>query len=610
MSNVYALRESTTLPHRSAQVPRDTFVATLESGGLTIAFQPIASTQGGEIFAHEALVRGPVGTPLHSPDALLSTARDLGLLYEFEIRCAQLAIQTWGQRDEPGRLFVNISASALVQALKSNSTLALKEKILGAGVLPRMLVLELTEHERVSDMDSLLHAAGVVHSAGISLALDDFGDGRSSLRLWSELQPDYVKIDKYFTRDVSRRAQNLLTLKALMQIAETFGTALIAEGIETPEDARVIRDLGIAYGQGYLIGRPAPTTRERIEPEAAAVLTDRRVAVFPERRRAFPLAQLRDMSVVSAPVISRSTSNDRVAEIFLRAPELHALALVDEERPHAIINRVGFLNSYAMPYFKELHGRKSCQMMANISPRLIERAHDIDELVGILTSQDQRYLTDGVIVTENGRYVGLATGEQLVRKVTETRIEAARHANPLTFLPGNIPITEHLERLVGRGTNFVACYADMNHFKPFNDIYGYWRGDDMIRLAAQLAVAHCDPQQDFVGHVGGDDFIWVFQSADWQVRVTRIIAEFATRACEMFDPAARERGGIEAEDRHGVVRFFPCTTISVGAVSVKEGMYRNAQQVANAAAFAKQDAKRRDAPFTFVETAVPQATAV
>ena len=105
---------------------------------------------------------------------------------------------------------------------------------------------------------------------------------------------------------------------------------------------------------------------------------------------------------------------------------------------------------------------------ANCEPCLIERNHRIDELVGILTADDQRYLADGFIVTENGRYLGLGTADQLVRSVTETRIEAARHANPLTFLRGNVPISQHLDRLLKSGADFVACYADLNDLKPFN----------------------------------------------------------------------------------------------------------------------------------------------
>ena len=211
-----------------------------------------------------------------------------------------------------------------------------------------------------------------------------------------------------------------------------------------------------------------------------------------------------------------------------------------------------------------------------------------------MTSQDQRYLSDGFVVTENGRYVGLGTGDQLVRSVTELRLEAARHANPLTFLPGNIPISLHIKRLLDSGAAFVACYLDMNHFKPFNDQYGYWQGDEMIRLLARLAAAHSDPQRDFVGHVGGDDFLILFQSTDWRQRCERVIREFAELARELYDEAARQAGGIQAEDRHGVLRFFPFTTLSVGALRVEGGQFADAEEVASRAALAKRQAKVAD----------------
>ena len=182
-----------------------------------------------------------------------------------------------------------------------------------------------------------------------------------------------------------------------------------------------------------------------------------------------------------------------------------------------------------------------------------------------------------------------------MRSVTEARIESARHANPLTFLPGNIPISLHIERLLANDIEFVACYADLNHFKPFNDHYGYWRGDEMIRLLARLITRHCDPRRDFVGHVGGDDFLMLFQSADWLLRCERIVADFAQQALGLFDEQAQRAGGIEGEDRHGVTRFFPCTTLSIGAVQIAPGSFRRAEDVANLAAAAKHNAKRTGA---------------
>lgn len=577
--------------------------ALMRGNGLHPVFQPIVSLCDGDIYSHEALIRGPHGTVLQAPDALFAAAAWESLNFEFENFCVVAALDRWGALLETGHLFVNISAEVLVQLVKRCGRDVLVELISGLGVVPRMLVLEITEHERVTDMDCLASVVAEVRSVGVSLALDDFGDGRSSLRLWSQLKPEFVKIDKYFTKDISQHADKLKTIQALQQIAAIFGTALVAEGIETDDDLRVMRDLGISYGQGYLLGRPAALPHELIEAKALEVIRDRRVAVYPEPSRAASHGgQLDRIAGIEAPAVGLSTTNDELASLFAQHRELHAVAVIDGARPVGIINRSRFMNEYSKLYYREVWGRKSCRVHANLQPRLIERNHKVDELVGILTSDDQRYLADGFIVTDNGRYVGLGTGEQLVRSVTEMRIEAARHANPLTFLPGNIPISRHIERLLSSGGEFVACYADLNNFKPFNDQYGYWRGDEMIRLVARLALAHCDPQRDFVGHVGGDDFIILYQSTDWQRQCRQIVAEFAHHAIALFDATARQAGGIHAEDRFGVSRFFPLTTISIGAVRIQGDEFSSAEQVASAAARAKHDAKIHGAGLVIRDT--------
>jgi diguanylate cyclase (GGDEF)-like protein len=505
------------------------------------------------------------------------------------------ALNIWGQIKAPGLLFVNISASALMQLCSTRGADDLLEQIVRSGVLPRELVLEITEHERISDMDLLSDTLSSLRGKGIGLALDDFGDGHSSLRLWSQLKPDIVKIDRYFIKDVSTQGDKVKTIQALQQIATIFGSQLVAEGIETADDLRVLRDMGLAFGQGYFLAYPEIAPAISVAANVQSVLNERQVAVFPELSRAASSGQIRNLSITPAPTVVDGNSNDFVARIFLGNPALHAVAVLEGSRPLGIINRAQFMNEYSKLYYREVWGRKSCAMHTNRAPRIVERDHNIDELVGILTSQDQRYLSDGFIVTENGHYVGLGTGDQLVRSVTETRIEAARHANPLTFLPGNIPISQHIERLLKKQVSFVACYADLNNFKPYNDYYGYWRGDEMIRLIASVAMEQCDPQRDFLGHVGGDDFLLLFQSTDWLQRCERLVADFNARALEMFDEKARAAGGIHAEDRHGVPRFFPCTTVSIGAVSIDGHRYSRAEEVANLAASAKHDAKQSGA---------------
>jgi diguanylate cyclase (GGDEF)-like protein len=352
-----------------------------------------------------------------------------------------------------------------------------------------------------------------------------------------------------------------------------------------------VRDLGIELGQGYFLGYPEGVPARSISPQAAAVVASSKIAVLPALTRVARADFTVERLSSPVPAIEQTALVDDVGKLFAQDEALRSLAIVSDGRPVGLLNQQSFLSRYAKPYFKELYGRKSCMLFANTSPLLLDKHTGLEALTGVLTSPDQRYPTEGFIVTEGGRFHGLGTGEQLVRVVTEVRIEAARHANPLTFLPGNIPISEHISRLIASGGEFVACYGDLNDFKRFNDHCGYWRGDEMIRRVARSIVAQSDARRDFVGHVGGDDFVVLFQSEDWMDRRERIISTLNEKALSLFDDDAMARGGIDTDDRHGVRRFFKFTTLSIGAVRIRAGQYSRPELVASAAAAAKHKAK-------------------
>jgi len=579
---------------RPAAAARTPSVLNLIDGGqLVMAFQPIAQLGDGMVYGHEALVRPPAHSGFAGPDQLFAAARAQGIEIELELHCVRLALASWAHTQSAGRLFINISARALTTALAQRDIDEIFSLTGRGSLAPAGLVVELTEHEHVRDFDALGAAVARLRRHGARLALDDFGDGRSSLRLWSELKPEIVKIDKYFAHELHRHPEKLQTMRALLQISQTLGSVMVAEGIEDADELRVLRDLGIHLGQGWLLGRPAALPVAQVLPEARTVIQSSEVAVFPERRRATQQrANVRTLMEVVAPVAA-SVSNDSLFERFAADEDLRAVAIVSGEQPIGLVARQRFIDNYAKPFFKELHGRKSCTSYADLSPRLVEIHHGLDELTAVLTSDDQRYLSEGFIVVENGVYRGLGSGEQLVRSVTEARIEAARHANPLTLLPGNIPLTQHIQRLLAGERVFAASYCDLNHFKPYNDQYGYWRGDEMILLLARVLCEEASPMRDFVGHVGGDDFVLLFQSEDWLARCERIIARFNEAARALYDDEARDAGGVTAEDRHGVMRFHPLTTLSIGVVLVDTRQFTQAEDVASAAALAKRQAKRQ-----------------
>ena len=231
---------------------------------LRTVFQPIVDMASGSVYAHEQLVRGPRKQPLRSPDSLRVAAQREGLLQDFEIACAALSLRRWARRETPGKLFVNIGATALCRTAAGLSSTDIARGLRSLGVDPQCLVLELTEHEEVEDLHALADAIDRLHTVGVAIAIDDFGNSRYGLRMWAELRPDIVKIDAYFVRDASRRPEARRMLRTLVELAATFGTRLVAEGVETAEDLTVVRDLGIDFAQGFLLGKPSPEPVDRI----------------------------------------------------------------------------------------------------------------------------------------------------------------------------------------------------------------------------------------------------------------------------------------------------------------------------------------------------------
>lgn len=556
-------------------------------------FQPIANFADASLLGYEALLRGPKGSCLQTPLALFDAARAVGADVELELLCCAAAVREFVRLGLPGKLFLNLSCPALM-ALARRGDAAL-QTLLGSAerVAPQRIIVELTQQHRVNSLNELAWAVRCLREAGVGIALDAFGGGTANLQLWAEIAPEIVKIDRYFVQGIDQQAARFEMVRAMQQLADAMNSEIVAVGIEREAELAVLRDIGIAYGQGYLIGYPESEPGHRLDESIVRRLRSTQIAVYPDSaapRNEATACQL----LIAAPVVAPSMSNDRLEAFFNGHPELHAVAVVDDGCPVGLINRRSFLDRYAQRYHKELFGRRGCALFMNENPLLIEHDTPLELLMKVLRGDDQRYLTDGYIIVDGGRYLGLGTGEELVHAVTELRIEAARHANPLTFLPGNIPISEHIARLLASGAEFAACYFDLNDFKPYNDLYGYWRGDEMIKLAASVIARNADPLRDFVGHVGGDDFVVLFQSDDCLLRCQRIVDAFNSEARKLFDAEEVAKGGIHGDDRRGTPTFFPLTTIAIGVVMVKPGFFVRAEDVASAAARAKRQAKQRN----------------
>ncbi len=263
-----------------------TVAQVLARRALKAHYQPIVELKTGTVMGHESLIRGPVDSPLQFPDTLFAAARGEGLTFQLERACLVEGLRSWASQVQDKRLFVNLSAQTLVTMVDQISLAGMMQSLQEMAIAPSALVIEITEHENVADLPRLIQVGSELRALGLRFALDDFGDGRSSLRLWAELRPEYVKIDKYFVHDVHNEAVKVQTLKGLTRLAETFGTLLVAEGIETEDELQIVRDLGIDFGQGYFLGRPHPVPAMTILSPAAETIASSQIAVLPELTRA------------------------------------------------------------------------------------------------------------------------------------------------------------------------------------------------------------------------------------------------------------------------------------------------------------------------------------
>ncbi|MGF6207321.1 bifunctional diguanylate cyclase/phosphodiesterase [Pseudomonas frederiksbergensis] len=556
----------------------------LAQSGLHSLFQPIISLSERRIVGYEALSRGPSNSPLHSPIALFAVARQAGRLSELEIACRQSACRRFNDQQLPGKLFLNVSPESLLEAAhQPGRTLQLLQDF---GIPPSQVVIELTEQTPTDDFQLLQNALHHYRAMGFSIALDDLGAGYSSLRLWSELRPDYVKIDRHFIDGIHQDALKREFVGSILQIAKASRAQVIAEGIELPEELAVLTEMGVDLVQGYLLCRP-----QEHPPRDARTLMP--------KQESTAVALNDDSSDLSAllndqPAVHRDTPTAEVLEAFRRQANLNSLAVLDEQgQPCGIVHRHSLSDALLKPFATDLFARKPISRLMNDDFLAVEMSQSLQQVSRLITSRARQRIEEDFIITLNGGYLGLGRVIDVLKLITELKIQQARYANPLTLLPGNVPIQQCLTRLLQQARESVICYVDIDSFKPFNDIYGYGRGDEVLLCLAQCLNDRVDPSRDFVGHIGGDDFLLVLGPEDWRKRLNQLLDDFHSQCRRFYRAEHLEAGCFIAPNRQGVRQEFPLLSLSIGVVHLHPAAcgQLDASQLAEMASQAKHHAK-------------------
>jgi diguanylate cyclase (GGDEF)-like protein len=222
---------------------------------LTPVYQPIVHLSSGDVFGYEALTRGPKDSSLESPVALFGVADEVDLTFELDRACFRGALAGAVGLEPIHRLFVNLlPASFYDRTLIEQEATSLLRR---AALTPNNLIFEITERLAIENFASFRQALAVYTAMGFGVAIDDVGTRHSNLESVMALRPHFIKLSDVLTRGVAQSTVKREMVRSLQRIADAIDAVMVAEGIETVDDLEVLQGLGVRYGQGYYLARPA-----------------------------------------------------------------------------------------------------------------------------------------------------------------------------------------------------------------------------------------------------------------------------------------------------------------------------------------------------------------
>jgi diguanylate cyclase (GGDEF)-like protein len=233
--------------------------------------------------------------------------------------------------------------------------------------------------------------------------------------------------------------------------------------------------------------------------------------------------------------------------------------------------------------FEVVRHLKANVKTAHIPIVILTARHDTADKVRAFETRVDDYLTKPFNV------------EELVARIrTQLRHVQENLLSPLTGLPGGLQVERAIGQKLREGTPWAILYLDLDHFKAYNDVYGFLRGNDLIRLLAHVAgaaVRESGNVADFLGHIGGDDFVIITTPDKVDALCQQLIHRFDNESRQLYTEEDRRHSALVAPDRQGQVRSYPLVGLSIGVVTNLHRPITSAEEVSRVAAEVKRKAK-------------------
>ena len=543
------------------------FRSILRNGQISMLFQPIYDFKKGTVLAWEALARGPRGSEFESPALLFDFAEQTGQLFVLEQTCRAKALETVGALASGQRLFLNIHPRAVVDpTFAPGRTLELLQN---HGLKPDNIVFEITERHSIKDFTSFHRTLDHYRSQGFKIAVDDAGTGYSGLSTIAALKPEYIKVDMSLVRDIDRDPVRRALMETMVTLANRIGSEIIAEGIETRNEAGALIEIGVHYGQGYFLSRPHfPKPETSLDMKELAPL---RQDFLNRLSCSIPIGQLAQKTVTISP----RTPVQSVQRIFSTNPSLTSVVVVDDDKPRGLVMGYSLDRHLATLYGRALYAEKPVSLLMDAEPMIADEREPVESVAKNANTREMLKAYDEVIVTRDGAFLGVVTVQKMLTTLAQVQVEMAKGTNPLTGLPGNVALEKEVEATLRRGRPFAMLYADLDHFKVYNDGYGFKDGDLVILLLGRIltwAITRHGANGDFLAHIGGDDFV-AMVAPEKAERICKAVVRCFKRLVPLYyHPVDRERGWIHGKGRDGKEQRYPLISVSIGIVECNENI--------------------------------------
>ena len=280
-----------------------------------------------------------------------------------------------------------------------------------------------------------------------------------------------------------------------------------------------------------------------------------------------------------------------IYEYFKERPAVTEITVLDpDEKVLGVLTRAGILAEFGGMYGYDLSRKKKVREFMDEKPLLVDVGESVEKVSRKALMRPQRTLYDAVIVTKDDKYCGVVTVKDLLEAAIAIKVHRAVDTNPLTGLPGNMVIDEKIEHVVPGKKSFSIIYVDLDNFKAYNDAYGFNNGDLMIKARAESLKACCI-QNEFIGHIGGDDFVIITDQWNIQCLLKSIVEEFQRRVVSLYSSEDYARGYIVSKNRHGEQEKFPVASLSMAVVTNRRRRYKNMDEFSEQLVKAKKKSK-------------------